>query len=164
MRTAALSGARGRPSYLLQIVRSYWGAVENGIHLVRDNVLWEDACRVRKGALPRVSAALTNVTLTILRLVGVGDSKHDAELLPQGLTGPEDPARLSARAPSNLLLQLAGAGTSAPTPALAGDRTACNPVAMSQGAHSACKFTAATDETVRLLPLPPPVLSNTNLA
>ena len=25
-----------RPQYLLQIVRGYWGAVENGIHCVRD--------------------------------------------------------------------------------------------------------------------------------
>ena len=64
------------PLYLLQIVRGYWGAVENGVHWVRDAVLREDACRVRKGALPRVLAALTNMTLTILRLAGVRDLKR----------------------------------------------------------------------------------------
>ena len=64
------------PLYLLQIVRGYWGAVENGMHWVRDAVLREDACRVRKGALPRVLAALTNMTLTILRLAGVSDLKR----------------------------------------------------------------------------------------
>ena len=64
------------PLYLLQIVRGYWGAVENGMHWVRDAVLREDACRVRKGALPRVLAALTNMTLTILCLAGVSDLKR----------------------------------------------------------------------------------------
>ena len=46
------------------------------MHWVRDAVLREDACRVRKGALPRVLAALTNMTLTILRLAGVSDLKR----------------------------------------------------------------------------------------
>ena len=43
---------------------------------MRDVVLREDACRVRKGALPRVLAALANVTLTILRLAVAKDLKR----------------------------------------------------------------------------------------
>lgn len=53
------------------------------------------ACRVRKGALPRVLAALTNVTLTILRLLKVeGARAHSEELLPQAVAGRQHAAWL----------------------------------------------------------------------
>ena len=72
----SLPAAKAGPQRLLELVRGYWGAVENGLHYVRDVALREDACRVRKGALPRVLAALTNVTLTILRLLKVEGLKR----------------------------------------------------------------------------------------
>ena len=72
----SLPAHKAGPGRLLEIVRGYWGAVENGIHYVRDVALREDACRVRKGSLPRVLAALTNVTLTILRLLRVRNLKR----------------------------------------------------------------------------------------
>lgn len=91
------------PQCLLQIVRGYWGAVENGIHWVRDAVLREDACRVRKGALPRVLVALTNVTLTILRLAGVSDLKRTMRsFYRKGARAVKAPARLGARDPRPL--------------------------------------------------------------
>ena len=38
------------PRQLLELARDYWGAVENGMHRVRDGAkLREDACRARKG-------------------------------------------------------------------------------------------------------------------
>ena len=37
------------------------GTVENGVHYVRDVALGENACRVRKGALPRLLAAFANL-------------------------------------------------------------------------------------------------------
>ena len=58
---------------LLALNRGYWGAVENGIHWVRDAVLNEDASRVRKRALPRVMAALSNLAISILRLLGANN-------------------------------------------------------------------------------------------
>ena len=60
--------ARG-PAWL-RLNRGYWGAIENGVHRVRDGALREDQCRARKGHLPRVLAALTNVALSILRMLG----------------------------------------------------------------------------------------------
>ncbi len=56
---------------LLELNRGYWGAVENGVHRVRDGALREDASRLRKGALPRVMAAFANLALSILRKLGV---------------------------------------------------------------------------------------------
>lgn len=52
------------------------GTVENGLHWVHGAVLRVEDCRARKGALPRVLAALTNITLAILRLLGVSNLKR----------------------------------------------------------------------------------------
>ena len=60
--------ARGRE--LLALKRGYGGAIENGVHRVRDGVLREHACRARKSHLPRVLAVFANVALSILRLLG----------------------------------------------------------------------------------------------
>ncbi len=67
---ASLPPELAGPERLERLVRGYWGAVENGVHYVRDTTWREDASRVRKGALPRVLAALTNLALSILRLLG----------------------------------------------------------------------------------------------
>ena len=58
------------------LIRRYWGAVENGVHYVRDVALGEDACRVRTGALPRIMAAMANLAISILRLLGVQNIKR----------------------------------------------------------------------------------------
>ena len=59
------------PRQLLELARDYWGAVENGMHRVRDGAkLREDACRARKGHQPGVLAAFNNLAISILRLLG----------------------------------------------------------------------------------------------
>ena len=59
------------PRQLLELARDYWGAVENGMHRVRDGAkLREDACRARKGHQPGVLAACNNLAISILRLLG----------------------------------------------------------------------------------------------
>ena len=70
---------------LLALSRGYWGAVENGIHYVRDVALGEDACRVRSNALPRVMAACANLAISILRLLQVQNIQRTMnQLLYQG--------------------------------------------------------------------------------
>ena len=65
-----LRGKAARPQRLPDLVRGYWGAVENGIRYVRDTAPGEDRCRARKGALPRIMAAFANLAITILRMPG----------------------------------------------------------------------------------------------
>ncbi len=75
----SLPPEQATPARLMALNRGYWGAVENGIHYVRDVALREDACRVRKGALPRVMAA--NLAISILRLLRVKNIKRRMEQL-----------------------------------------------------------------------------------
>ena len=77
----SLPAAQAGPKRLLDLVRGYWGAVENGIHYVRDVALREDACRVRKGSLPRVLAAFANVAVSILRLLETANIKREMKRL-----------------------------------------------------------------------------------
>ena len=58
------------PERLLALNRGHW-TVENRIHWIRDKVFQEDKCRVRKGVLPRVLAALTNLAISLFRLLRV---------------------------------------------------------------------------------------------
>lgn len=66
-----LSPELATPETLQELVRRYWGAVENGIHLVRDTALGEDACPVRTKALLRIMAVMANLAISILRLLEV---------------------------------------------------------------------------------------------
>lgn len=61
---------RASPAQLLQLNRGHW-TIENKSHYVRDVSFNEDASRVRKGASAQVMAAFRNVTLAVLRRVGV---------------------------------------------------------------------------------------------
>ena len=56
------------PEHLLQWSQLYW-TIENRVHYVRDTALREDACRMRKGSLPRVMAAFANLAISVLRLL-----------------------------------------------------------------------------------------------
>ncbi len=58
------------PQRLLQLNRHYWG-IENRVHSVRDVALREDRSRIRKGALPRLLAAISNFAISLLRLLKV---------------------------------------------------------------------------------------------
>ena len=46
------------------------------MHYVRDVALREDACRVRKGSLPRLMAAFANLAISILRLLKISNLKR----------------------------------------------------------------------------------------
>lgn len=56
---------RADAARLLELARGHW-AVENQLFGVRDNLLREDACRVRTGAAPQALAALRNVAVCLL--------------------------------------------------------------------------------------------------
>ena len=66
----SLSPQRASPAQLLQINRGHW-TIENKSHYVRDVTFNEDASRIRKGSSAQVMAAFRNVTLAMLRRVGV---------------------------------------------------------------------------------------------
>ena len=66
----SLTPQRASPAQLLQLNRGHW-TIENKSHYVRDVSFNEDASRVRKGASAQVMAAFRNVTLAVLRRVGV---------------------------------------------------------------------------------------------
>ena len=57
------------------LVREHWG-IENGSQYVRNVMLGEDACRVRKGSTPQVLAAVRNAVIHLL--AGVDAPSHAA--------------------------------------------------------------------------------------
>jgi hypothetical protein len=61
----SLSEEKADASQLLKLMRDHW-QIENGLHWVRDVTLKEDACRVRKGSVPQVLAALRNTVVHLL--------------------------------------------------------------------------------------------------
>ncbi|GHD30562.1 ISAs1 family transposase [Nocardiopsis kunsanensis] len=58
-----------RPQVLAAWVQSH-GHIENRLHWVRDVTFGEDACRIRRGAAPRVMASLRGLVIGLLRLAG----------------------------------------------------------------------------------------------
>ena len=52
---------------LLEIVRGHWGAIENGLHWMRDVVFREDNSTISTGNAPQNLAALRNAALTCAR-------------------------------------------------------------------------------------------------
>lgn len=59
------------PDDLLRLSRGHWGAIENGLHWVRDEVLGEDRSTIRTGHAPQNLAALRNAALNWLRAGGI---------------------------------------------------------------------------------------------
>ena len=58
---------------LLKFVRGHWGAIENGLHHVRDTTLDEDRCTIFRGHAAQNLATLRNATLNWLRQRGTGN-------------------------------------------------------------------------------------------
>jgi predicted transposase YbfD/YdcC len=52
---------------LLTLIRGHWGAIENGLHWVRDVVFREDRSTISSGHAPQNLAALRNAALACLR-------------------------------------------------------------------------------------------------
>ena len=58
------------PNADIELVRDHWGAIENGVHWVRDVTLDEDRCPVCRGHAPQNLAAFRNAALNWLRRIG----------------------------------------------------------------------------------------------
>lgn len=67
----SVTRARADAARLLEIGRDHWGAIENGVHWVRDVDLDEDRCTIRTGHAPQNFAAFRNAALNWLRRNGV---------------------------------------------------------------------------------------------
>lgn len=65
----SLRPAQARPHQLAGWIRGHW-KIENQLHWVRDVTFGEDASTARTGTGPQVMAALRNLVISILRLVG----------------------------------------------------------------------------------------------
>lgn len=66
----SLPRSKANAKRLLTMIRRHWGAIENGLHYVRDQAFGEDACTITKGHAPRNLAALRNTILNWLRQQG----------------------------------------------------------------------------------------------
>lgn len=58
---------------LLKLTRGHWGAIENGLHHVRDTTLDEDRCTIFGGHAPQNLAAFRNAALNWLRRQRTGN-------------------------------------------------------------------------------------------
>lgn len=63
----SLSRPRANATRLLGLARRHWGAIENGVHHVRDTTFDEDRCTIFSGHAPQNLAACRNVVLNWLR-------------------------------------------------------------------------------------------------
>ena len=68
---SSLSRERADATRLLELARDHWGAVENGLHYVRDEALGEDRSTIFRGNAPHNLAALRNAGLNWLRRQGI---------------------------------------------------------------------------------------------
>lgn len=65
----SLSAERADAQRLANLVRGHWG-IENRLHWVRDVTFNEDASHVRSDHAPQTMAALRNVAISLIRLLG----------------------------------------------------------------------------------------------
>jgi predicted transposase YbfD/YdcC len=63
----SLSRQKADAERLLNIARRHWGAIENGVHYMRDEMFAEDRCTIAAGDAPQNLAALRNAALNWLR-------------------------------------------------------------------------------------------------
>jgi predicted transposase YbfD/YdcC len=68
---SSLSRRQASAEQLLKLARGHWGAIENGLHYVRDEALGEDRSTIFRGHAPQNLAALRNASLNWLRLQGI---------------------------------------------------------------------------------------------
>lgn len=67
----SLPRERADAAQLLELIRGHWGATENGLHWVRDEVFGEDRSTIFRGHSPQNWAALRNASLNWLRRQGL---------------------------------------------------------------------------------------------
>ena len=66
----SLSRSRANAATLASLIRGHWGAIENGVHYIRDEAFAEDRCTIMRGHAPQNLAALRNTALNWLRRQG----------------------------------------------------------------------------------------------
>ena len=66
----SLPRSKANATTLLSLIRGHWGAIENGVHYVRDEAFAEDRCTIPKGHAPQNLAAVRNTALNWLRRHG----------------------------------------------------------------------------------------------
>jgi len=69
----SLSRARANAERLLEISRDHWGAIEIGVHWVRDVDLDEDRCTICTSHAPQNLVAFRNAALNWLRRTGASN-------------------------------------------------------------------------------------------
>jgi predicted transposase YbfD/YdcC len=67
----SLSREQADAARLLTLIRDHWGAIENGLHYVRDESMGEDRSTIFRGHAPQNLAALRNGALNWLRRQGI---------------------------------------------------------------------------------------------
>lgn len=68
---SSLDRSQADAKRLLALSRDHWGAIENGLHYVRDEAFGEDRCTIFRGHSAQNLAALRNAALNWLRRDGV---------------------------------------------------------------------------------------------
>ena len=63
----SLSRSDASAKQLLALARNHWGAIENGLHYVRDEAFGEDRSTIFRGDAPQNLATLRNAGLNCLR-------------------------------------------------------------------------------------------------
>ena len=66
----SLSRSRANAATLASLIRGHWGAIENGLHYIRDEAFAEDRCTIFRGHAPQNLAALRNTALNLIRQLG----------------------------------------------------------------------------------------------
>lgn len=69
----SLDRSQASAERLLALARNHWGAIENGLHYVRDEAFGEDRSPIFRGDAPQNLAALRNAALNLLRRSNVSN-------------------------------------------------------------------------------------------
>ena len=64
---SSLPRSKANAQQLATLIRDHWGAIENGVHWVRDVVLDEDRCTIFRGHSPQNWATVRNAAINFLR-------------------------------------------------------------------------------------------------
>ena len=69
----SLTRTQADAARLQNLIRRHWGAIENGVHYVRDTTFDEDRCTISCGDAPQNLASLRNAALNCLRCEDTGN-------------------------------------------------------------------------------------------
>ena len=76
----SLFNTQANASRLLSLNRGHW-EIENRVHWVRDVTFKEDLSQIRTKSGPRVMATLRNISMSIMRMGGIGNVAKGSRML-----------------------------------------------------------------------------------